>query len=98
MDFRPLSSNFAGEVCHGVQIVLLDRQALEPTELGVELEAALWKLFPKDFNLEGSLPLIGSRAVVESIRVGRDPQRIWYDWQEALEKFKKIRAQYLLYP
>ncbi len=98
MDFRPLSSNFAGEVCHGVQIVLLDRQALEPTELGVELEAALWKLFPKDFNLEGSLPLIGSRAVVESIRAGRDPQRIWYDWQEALEKFKKIRAQYLLYP
>ena len=98
MDFRPLSSNFAGEVCHGVQIVLLDRQALEPTELGVELEAALWKLFPKDSNLEGSLLLIGSRAVVESIRAGRDPQRIWYDWQEALEKFKKIRAQYLLYP
>jgi uncharacterized protein YbbC (DUF1343 family)/CubicO group peptidase (beta-lactamase class C family) len=98
MDFRPLSSNFAGEVCHGVQMVLLDRQALEPTEMGVELGAALWKLFPRDFSLGGSLPLIGSRAVVESIRVGRDPQRIWYDWQEALEKFKKIRAQYLLYP
>jgi uncharacterized protein YbbC (DUF1343 family)/CubicO group peptidase (beta-lactamase class C family) len=98
MDFRPLSDKFAGEACHGAQIVLLDRQALDPTELGVELVAALWRLFPKDFNLEGSLPLIGSRAVVESIRAGRDPQRIWFDWQEALEKFKKIRAQYLLYP
>jgi len=98
MDFRPLSSNFAGEVCHGVQIVLLDRQALDPTELGVELVAALWKLFPKDFNLDGSLLLIGHRAVVDSIRAGRDPQRIWYDWQEGLENFKKLRAQYLLYP
>ena len=39
-----------------------------------------------------------SHKVVESIRAGRDPQRIWYDWQEALEKFKKLRAQYLLYP
>jgi uncharacterized protein YbbC (DUF1343 family)/CubicO group peptidase (beta-lactamase class C family) len=98
MDFRPLSDKFAGDVCHGVQIVLLDRQALDPTELGVELVAALWRLFPKDFNLEGSLPLIGNRSVMESIRAGRDPQRIWYDWQEALEKFKRIRAQYLLYP
>ena len=98
MDFRPLTSNFAGELCHGVQIVLLDRQALEPTEMGVELVAALWKLFPKEFNLDGSRRLIGSHKVVESIRAGRDPQRIWYDWQEALEKFKKLRAQYLLYP
>jgi uncharacterized protein YbbC (DUF1343 family) len=98
MDFRPLTSNFAGELCHGVQIVLLDRQALEPTEMGVELVAALWKLFPKEFNLEGSRRLIGSYKVLESIRAGRDPQRIWYDWQDALEKFKKLRAQYLLYP
>ena len=98
MDFRPLTSNFAGELCHGVQILLLDRQALEPTEMGVELVAALWKLFPKEFNLDGSRRLIGSHKVVESIRAGRDPQRIWYDWQEALEKFKKLRAQYLLYP
>jgi uncharacterized protein YbbC (DUF1343 family) len=98
MDFRPLTSNFAGELCHGVQFVLLDRQALEPTEMGVELAAALWKLFPKEFNLEGSQRLIGNAKVMESIRAGRDPQRIWYDWQDALEKFKKLRAQYLLYP
>jgi uncharacterized protein YbbC (DUF1343 family)/CubicO group peptidase (beta-lactamase class C family) len=98
MDFRPLTDRFAGEVCHGVQVVLLDRQALDPTALGVELVAALWKLFPKDFSLQGTLPLVGSRALLESIRAGRDPQRIWYDWQEALEKFKKIRGQYLLYP
>ena len=34
MDFKPLSGIFAGEVCHGVQIVLIDRQALEPTRNG----------------------------------------------------------------
>ena len=98
MDFKPLSGIFAGEVCHGVQIVLIDRQALEPVEMGVELLAALWRLSPQNFKLDGTLRLVGSRKVVESIRTGENPARIWYDWQEDLEKFKTIRAQFLLYP
>ena len=98
MDFKPLSGIFAGEVCHGVQIVLLDRQALEPTEMGVELLAALWRLSPQNFKLDGTLRLVGSHKVLESIRTGESPSRIWYDWQEDVERFKKVRAQYLLYP
>jgi len=98
MDFKPLSDIFAGEICHGVQIVLLDRQALEPTEMGVELLAALWRLSPQNLKLDGTLRLVGSHKVLESLRSGESPARIWYDWQEDVEKFKKVRAQYLLYP
>jgi uncharacterized protein YbbC (DUF1343 family)/CubicO group peptidase (beta-lactamase class C family) len=98
MDFKPLADIFTGEVCHGVQIVLLDRQALEPTEMGVELLAALWHLSPQYFKLDDTLRLIGSHKVLESIRTGQSPSRIWYDWQEDVEKFKKVRAPYLLYP
>jgi uncharacterized protein YbbC (DUF1343 family)/CubicO group peptidase (beta-lactamase class C family) len=98
MDFKPLSGTFTGEVCHGVQIVLIDRQALEPTEMGVELLAALWRLSPPNLKLDGTLRLVGSHKVLESIRTGESPSRIWYDWQEDLQKFKKVRAQYLLYP
>jgi uncharacterized protein YbbC (DUF1343 family)/CubicO group peptidase (beta-lactamase class C family) len=98
MDFKPLSALFAGEECHGVQIVLLDRQALEPTEMGVEMLAALWRLSPQNVKLDDTLRLVGSHKVVESIRAGESPSRIGYDWQEELEKFKKVRAQYLLYP
>jgi len=98
MDFKPLSGIFAGEVCHGVQIVLIDRQAFEPTEMGVELLTTLWRLSPQNLKLDGTLNLVGNRKVLESIRSGESPSRIWYDWQEALEQFKKVRAQYLLYP
>jgi len=98
MDFKPLSGIFTGEVCHGVQIVLIDRQALEPTEMGVELLAALWRLSPQNFKLDGTLHLVGSHKVLESIRTGESPGRIWYDWQENVERFKRVRAQYLLYP
>jgi len=98
MDFKPLSGIFNGEVCHGVQIILIDRQAFEPTEMGAELLAALWHFSPQDSKLDGTLRLVGSHKVLESIHSGQSPSRIWYDWQEDLEKFKKVRAQYLQYP
>lgn len=98
VDFRPESGIFERQECHGVQFLLLDRQALEPTEMGVELLTALGRLYPQDVKLEGSLRLVGSHRVLESIRDGESPARISYDWQEDLEKFKRVRAQYLLYP
>jgi uncharacterized protein YbbC (DUF1343 family)/CubicO group peptidase (beta-lactamase class C family) len=97
VDFKPLTNSFAGRVCHGVQIVLIDRQALDPAELGVELAAALWKLYPDVFQLEKTLPLIGARWVLEAIKAGKDPRRIAFEWQDALQQFRTLRAKYLLY-
>ena len=97
VDFKPLTNSFADRLCHGVQIVLIDRQALDPAELGVELAAALWKLYPDVFQLDKTLPLIGARWVLEAIGAGKDPRRIVYGWQGALEQFRTVRAKYLLY-
>ena len=97
-DFTPTSSNFRGQVCHGIQIDLMDRDALDSPELGAELASALFKLFPKDFQLEKTLGLVGSRAVLDGIRQGRDPRRLAYEWeQNQLQAFRKIRSHYLLY-
>jgi uncharacterized protein YbbC (DUF1343 family)/CubicO group peptidase (beta-lactamase class C family) len=97
VDFTPQSNKFAGDVCHGVQIFLVDRQALDAPELGVELASALYRLFPKSFDLDKTLPLIGSRWVVDDIRSNLDPNRIEYLWQDPLMNFRKLRAKYLLY-
>lgn len=97
VDFEPQSNRFGGEVCHGVRIVLLDRQALDPPELGVEIAAALYKLYPTHFELDKTLSLIGSRSVVQGIREGRDPRAIASHWQNALQEFRRTRAKYLLY-
>ena len=99
LDFTPRENRFSGKVCHGVQIILLDRQALDSPELGVELATALYKLFPVDFQLDKTLALVGSRSVLQSIRMGRDPRRLAYDWQQnGLEHFRRTRERYLLYP
>ena len=98
MDFTPQSGKFSGQVCHGVQIMLLDRQALDSPEMGVEIASALYHLFPNDFEIDKTLQLIGSHSVIESIKSGQDPRRIEYDWLAGLEKFRKLRGKYLLYP
>lgn len=96
-DFKPASSSYKGEVCHGIQIMLLDRQALRSPELGVELASALFRLYPENFNLDEAVSLIGSRRVVEEIRSGVDSREIAYRWQQALQEFRRNRAKYLLY-
>jgi len=98
IDFTPRDNRFAGEVCHGVQINLLDREALDAPEMGVEIAAALHKLFSKDFQMDETLHLIGSRAVLDAIKSNHDPRRIAYHWeQDDLSGFRKRRLKYLLY-
>ena len=95
--FQPTSSHYAGEVCQGVQIMLLDRQELDTPELGVELASALYLLYSNNFQLDKTLPLIGSSRVLEDIRNSVDPRAIALGWQQALQDFRQNRAKYLLY-
>jgi uncharacterized protein YbbC (DUF1343 family)/CubicO group peptidase (beta-lactamase class C family) len=98
IDFTPRDNRFAGKVCRGIQINLLDREALDAPEMGVEIAAALYTLFPKDFQLGDTLSLVGSRAVLDAIKRNEDPRRIAYHWeQDALSSFRRTRARYLLY-
>ncbi len=95
--FTPSASNFAGEQCEGVNIIVLERNTLDAPELGIELASALHKLYPNDFKLERMADLLVNQAVLSSIAAGEDPRRIADDWQEELEKFVHLREKYLLY-
>ncbi len=95
--FTPFASNYAGKACHGVNLVLLDRNALDAPELGIELAAALEKLYPKDFVLERMKGLLVSAAAFEALAAGTDPRRIAADWREGNEAFQQMREKYLLY-
>jgi uncharacterized protein YbbC (DUF1343 family) len=83
--FTPSSSNFAGERCEGVNLIILDRNTLDSPELGIELASALHKLYPNDFKMERMADLLVNQSVFEAIGAGEDPRRIAEDWQERLE-------------
>jgi len=97
VDFIPASSRFKNEVCHGVQIILIDRETLDPTALGVEIAAALYKLSPGEFQIDKTLDLIGARWILQAIKDGQYPCSIVARWQKPLEEFRKLRSKYLLY-
>jgi len=96
-EFTPVSSNFKKRRCYGVRIVLIDRLLFDPVYMGVEIMAALHRLYPRDFDLNDTLGLVGSRSVLDDIRKGRDPKSIALSWEKRLEMFRDTRAKYLLY-
>ena len=95
--FTPTASNYAGQKCEGVNLVLTERNALDGPELGIELAAALRKLYPADFKLERMTELLVNQTAYDGLVAGKDPRRIAQDWQEELEKFELIRKKYLIY-
>jgi uncharacterized protein YbbC (DUF1343 family) len=45
--FVPHSNRFKDQPCHGIQIILNDRQCFDSPSLGVEIASALYRLYPK---------------------------------------------------
>lgn len=97
MTFTPTASNYAGQKCEGVNLILTDRNALDAPELGIELAAALKKLYPMDYKMERMMELLANQAAYDDLSAGKDPRRIAQDWQEELEKFEATRKKHLLY-
>jgi uncharacterized protein YbbC (DUF1343 family)/CubicO group peptidase (beta-lactamase class C family) len=95
--FTPTASNYAGQKCEGVNLVLTERNALDGPELGIELAAALQKLYPADFKIGRITELLVNQAAYDGLLAGKDPRRIAQDWQEELEKFEVVRKKYLIY-
>ncbi len=95
--FTPFASNYAGQKCEGVNLVLTERNALDGPELGIELAAALRKLYPADYKMDRLMELLVNQAAYDGLMAGKDPRRIAQDWQEELEKFEVVRKKYLIY-
>jgi uncharacterized protein YbbC (DUF1343 family)/CubicO group peptidase (beta-lactamase class C family) len=95
--FTPTASNYAGQKCEGVNIVLTERNALDGPELGIELATALRKLYPADYKMDRIMELLVNQAAYDGLVAGKDPRRIAQDWQEELEKFELVRKKYLIY-
>ena len=95
--FTPTSSNYSGQACQGVNIIVTDRNSLDAPELGIELAAALRKLYATDFKIEKMQGLLVHQAAYDALMAGQDPRRIAQEWMDELQKFGKVREKYLIY-
>jgi uncharacterized protein YbbC (DUF1343 family) len=98
-DFTPARPYpYAGEVCHGVRILVTDRNAFDAPELGIEIASALHRLYSDRFQLQKMDTLLADRTTLEAITRGDDPRKITTTWSENLAAFDQRRATALLYP
>jgi uncharacterized protein YbbC (DUF1343 family) len=99
VDFTPQKPYpYAGELCHGVRVLVTDRNALDAPELGLEIASALHRLAPERFQLEKMKTLLINQSVLDDLTAGHDPQRINEAGRPALDIFEAARAKALLYP
>ena len=95
--FTPAASTYANEECQGIFMIVTDRGALRPVRMGIEIAAMLHKLYGATFELDAAARLFGSRDSLARIRAGDDPEAIAASWAAGEERWRVMRAKYLLY-
>ena len=106
--FQPTFHKHAGELCGGVQIHVLDREAFKPVITSVAIASAIHRLHSKDFEWKqppyeyvyDKLPfdvINGSSVIRDQIEAGTPVPEIENGWQSGLSDFAKLRERYLIY-
>jgi len=95
--FRPEASVYQGEVCEGLDILLINRGVFDPVLMGLELLAAVLKFHPEEFRLESVMRLLGSDEAATRLKRGEAGGEILAAMRGQLDEFLRIRAAYLLY-
>ncbi len=103
--FTPSFSKHAGDLTHGVQLHVTDRDEFNAVETGLSLVKTIHDMYPEEFQFRAEDSagisffdlLIGNGWVREAIEDGDSIESMKQRWDNDLKDFKKVRKQYLLY-
>jgi uncharacterized protein YbbC (DUF1343 family) len=95
--FRPTAAALAGKDLEGVRFVITEREAFDSARLGLEIAAALQRLYPSKINFDENRWLIGNRAAINLLQTGEDPILIQQAGEDPLRNFLNEREEFLLY-
>lgn len=95
--FRPGSGPHAGALCRGVRIGVVDRAAIRPVALGIEIASALRDLHPRKWDASRFGTLLASRGALARFSRGESASQVAAGWAGELAEFERRRAAVLLY-
>lgn len=96
--FTPATREFRGQLCKGVNVQLLDRDALEGARSAVAILDALRRLYGEDkVGVAGTKGMFGTKEIPDAIIAGRTVSEIAASWQNDIESFRRTRTKYLMY-
>ncbi len=95
----PTDGKYGGVAVSGVRFRVTDRRHYDPARAAVALLAAIRAVHPDSlrFDERGFDRLAAGAALREAIVAGRAPGAIWRSWEQALARFRRTQAKYLLY-
>ena len=94
---KPTASVFSGTTIDGVQFSVTERNALQPTRLGLVVASALAKTHPNKVDFEPAKNLVGNLETVEALNNGQDTAAIWSRIDQSINDFRTRRRAFLLY-
>jgi len=95
--FTPTYSTFKDRECGGAAVVIIDREKLQPVDVGLVIALTAQRLYPKEYALDKVKPLLRDDATLQAIKTGATLASIKRAWSADLEQFKKRRARHLIY-
>ena len=95
--FTPNASMLAGKKIEGLRLEITNRDRFDAGRLGVELMLSLHKLYPGKIDFAVNRKLIGDSVLMQEVTAGQPAVRILARQDEALKRFRALRAKYLIY-
>ena len=98
--FTPTSSKYKGRECHGVRILVTDRDRLTPYSSGVRIVNEICRMYPDRLEWKTAhFDRLCGTSKIRSAITGRSSLDVLQNkWQAELESFLEIRARHLIYP
>ncbi len=94
--FTPASSKYRGQLCHGVQVHVVDREKFEPVRTALRFLEEVRRLHPGELRFEpGFDRLVGDESVRRRLEAGETLETA--SWVSALDTFVRKRRESLLY-
>ncbi len=97
VSFTPSANPYRGQRCSGVRLVVHDLRAIDPPAIGVALALELRKRHADRWETKHLYRLINDPPTTQAILAGKELAPIVAGWRAGLERFRKVRARYLLY-
>ena len=97
IEFTPDASRFAGELCEGVHITVIDRDALRPVEAGLAIVWLLNRLHGADLELGRLDARLMSQRTWARLLAAPDWRGIAESWSTDVAQFLARRERYLIY-
>lgn len=95
----PTDGKYDGVLVRGLRFRVTDRVRYDATRAAAAVLAALFSVQPSPFQFrpEAFDRLAGGPSLRAALEAGRPARDIWRTWEKPLERFRQMRAKYLVY-